>query len=119
MSSSVNFSSGGVLARVRGLRLTVVFRTAARCGLLADFVRGASLLGFSEVRFALEGFAGLFVPFVWSDSFPGPAGVASGDIGSLARFKLFAIYFSFLSASLYARRKTAQAEIGMGEALIE
>ena len=119
MSSSVSFSLGGVLARVRGLRLAVVFRSAARCALSGDFVRGAALLDFGAARFAFAGLAGLIVLFDWGDSSPGVAEAAAGDIGSVTLFKLFSIYFSFSSASLYARKKTAQAEISMDEALAE
>lgn len=117
MSSSVNFCSRGVLARLRGLRTTVVFRPTAGCGLSVDFERAATLEPFAALRFTLAGFTGLVVPFVWVDSLGGVAEVTSGEIGSLALLKLFAIYFSCSSGSLYARKKTMQAEIGMDEAL--
>jgi hypothetical protein len=94
-----------------------VFRPTARCGLSVDFERGTILVVFGALGFTLAGFAGLVVPLVWVGSFAGVAGATSRGIGSLTLLKFFAIYFSFSSASLYVRRKTVQAEIGMDEAL--
>ncbi|MGH8093816.1 MAG: hypothetical protein ACREIF_10125 [Chthoniobacterales bacterium] len=64
--------------------------------------------------------AGLFAAFAMPPSFwlstSGTERETSAAAASFDFFELFAIYFSFTSASLYAQRKTAQAEIGMKKA---
>jgi hypothetical protein len=59
-----------------------------------------------------SGLSDLATPFPFCKSVTGAAGLFSKAGGSLVFFEIFAIYFSFTSASLYARRKAAQAEIG-------
>jgi hypothetical protein len=54
----------------------------------------------------------LAAPLPVCDVATGSAGALAGGAGSLDFFEALAIYFFLMSASLYAQRKGAQAEIG-------
>ena len=56
--------------------------------------------------------SGLATPLPFCKSVTGAAGLFSSAADSFVFFEIFAIYFSFTSVSLYARRKAAQPEIG-------
>jgi hypothetical protein len=114
MSSSVN-GSFGVALSPRGLRGPDDLR-AARGGLAAGFGLEAFAV-LCTVRLVLDGFSNFVAPSLGVDSSLATAGATSAAVSSLTFFELFAIYFSFSSASLYPQSKTVQAEIGMNETL--
>jgi hypothetical protein len=82
----------------------------------ADFGRDADFATLAAGRFAAAGFAAFAGLSPLRASLSGAQGLISGAAVSLDFFELFAIYFSFTSASLYAQSKPAQAEIGMKKA---
>lgn len=103
-------------AAVRGWRAAGVLRGFALRVLPADFGREADLATLPAGLFAAVGFAAFAKPLLFSASLSGATGLISGAAVSFDFFELFAIYFSFTSASLYAQSKPAQAEIGMKKA---
>ncbi len=99
-------------AAERGLPEVLVLRGVVPRLLPLAFVRAIDF-----TVFAAGFFAGFAAPFPFCASVTGAAGALSGAAVSFDFFELFAIYFSFTSASLYPQSKAAQAEIGTKTAL--
>jgi hypothetical protein len=91
----------------RGFPAAELLRATAERDLAGDF----GLADFWVETVPGSGFFDLAMPLPFCKSGTGAAGLFSGTADSLVFFEIFAIYFSFTSASLYARGKTAQAEI--------
>jgi hypothetical protein len=109
----VNDFCGVAFTAAFGLRVGAPLPLGGRGDLAAAFAREAVFRGFGVVLFAFAWFTGLVVPFVWVDPSTEGTDAPSEAAVSLTFFELFAIYFSYPSASLYVQSKTAQAEISM------
>ncbi len=110
-SSSVNAVFGAAFNGVFGFRTEELFATTAPDGFSVDFV--IVFLDFRGAAFARGCFAGLLLPLASANPSLRATGAFSGAATSLTFFELFAIYFCFSSASLYAQSKATQAEISM------